>query len=72
MKTFWIFVSALCGAAAVFFIFRNDYDKTFIAAALGGAAWFLGYRARLRETFGRDDTETEIEDETEVEDEADT
>ena len=62
MKTFWIIVSALCGAAAVFFVLRDDFEKMFIAAALGAIAWFLSYRVRLRETI-RDLDETDREEE---------
>ena len=72
MKTFWIIVSALCGIAAVVFVLRNDYDKAFIAAALGAVAWFLNYRTRLRETFSKDEAKTDTEEaNTEIEDETD-
>ena len=57
MKTFWIVLSALCGAAAVFFVFREDYEKMFITATVGAVAWFLSYRVRLRETLDKDDTD---------------
>lgn len=64
MKTFWIVVSGLCGVTAIFFVVWNDYDKAFIAAALGAVAWFLNYRTRLRETLDRDETETITDAET--------
>ena len=59
MKTFWIVVSALCGAAAVFFVLRDDYEKMFIAATIGAVAWFLNYRVQVREKLDRDDTDEE-------------
>lgn len=59
MKTFWIVVSALCGAAAVFFVVRDDYEKMFIVATVGAMAWFLSYRVRLREKLDRNDTDEE-------------
>jgi hypothetical protein len=59
VKTFWIVLSALCGAAAVFFVFREDYDKMFITATVGAVAWFLSYRVRLREKLDEDDTDQE-------------
>jgi hypothetical protein len=59
VKTFWIVVSALCGAAAVFFVVRDDFEKMFIAAAVGAMAWFLSYRVRLREKLDRNDTDEE-------------
>lgn len=67
MRTFWIVVSALCGAAAVFCVLRDDFEKMFIAAALGAVAWFLSYRVRLRETItALDETEREEEDDEEA------
>jgi len=59
---FWIIVAALCGVAAVVFLFRNDYDTAFIAAALGAVAWFLNYRTKLRETYRRDETDRHRQD----------
>lgn len=64
MKTVWIVVSGLCGIAAVIFIVGQDYDKAFIAAALGAVAWFLNYRTRLRETF-KDTDDTDENDDSE-------
>lgn len=67
MKTFWIVVSALCGAAAVFFVVRDDFDKMFIAAVLGAVAWFLSYRVQLREKLRiRDEMERKDEDDEEA------
>ena len=67
MKTFWIAVSALCGATAVFFVVRDDFEKMFIAAVLGAVAWFLSYRVRLSETLrDRDEMDREDEDDEEA------
>ena len=67
MKTFWIVVSALCGATAVFFVVREDYEKMFIAATVGAVAWFLSYRVRLRETLRTlDEADREDEDDEEA------
>ncbi|HKV33178.1 MAG TPA: hypothetical protein VJP89_02545 [Pyrinomonadaceae bacterium] len=67
MKTFWIVVSALCGATAVFFVVRDDFEKMFIAAVLGAVAWFLSYRVRLSETLrDRDEMDREDEDDEEA------
>jgi hypothetical protein len=69
VKTFWIVVSGLCGIAAVVFIVKQDYDKAFIAAALGAVAWFLSYRVRLREKFrDRDLTDEDEDDQSDEED----
>ena len=64
MKTVWIIASGLCGIAAVVFIVGQDYDKAFIAAAVGAVAWFLNYRTRLRERF-KDMDETDENDDAE-------
>jgi uncharacterized membrane protein YdjX (TVP38/TMEM64 family) len=68
VRTFWIVLSALCGATAVFFVIREDYEKMFIAAVLGAVAWFLSYRTRLSETLRAID---ETDDEKDREDEDD-
>jgi hypothetical protein len=59
VRTFWIIAAAFGGAAAVFFVIRDDFDKAFIAAALGAVAWFLNYRAQLTtdKTEGTDETD---------------
>ena len=67
MKAFWIVVSALCGATAVFFVVREDYEKMFIVATVGAVAWFLSYRVSLRRKLDEDLTEDETEDDTENE-----
>jgi uncharacterized membrane protein YdjX (TVP38/TMEM64 family) len=59
VRTFWIVVSAVCGATAVYFVVREDYDKMFIAAVVGAVAWFLSYRVQLREKLDEDDTDQE-------------
>lgn len=55
-------MAAACGAAAVFFVFQDDYDKAFVAAASGAVCWFLSYRQQLRERMPKED-EQDIEDE---------
>ena len=32
------------------FLWRRDFDKAFVIAALGMVAWFLNYRAQMKET----------------------
>ncbi len=34
---------------AGFFLWRRDLDKAFVLAALGLVAWFLNYRAQMKE-----------------------
>ena len=63
MKTVWVVVSALCGATAVYFVVREDYEKMFIAATVGAVAWFLSYRVRLRQKLDEQDRAEEIDEE---------
>ena len=63
MKTVWVVISALCGATAVFFVVRDDYEKMFIAATVGAVAWFLSYRVSLRKKLD----EIEVDDDTDEE-----
>lgn len=70
MKVFWLIMAALCGATAVFFVFRDDYEKAFVAAAGGAVCWFLNYRQQLREKMPKDDEgEEDLEDEEESDEE---
>lgn len=42
----------LAGVAIVVagvFLLRRDFDTAFVIAALGMVAWFLNYRARMKE-----------------------
>ncbi len=34
---------------AAFFLWRRDFDKAFVIAALGMVAWLLNYRAQMKE-----------------------
>ena len=63
MKTVWVVVSALCGATAVYFVVREDYEKMFIAATVGAVAWFLSYRVSLREKLNEQDRAEETDEE---------
>jgi hypothetical protein len=64
VKTFWIIISAACGAIALFFAFQQDYEKVFIAGAVGAVCWFLNYRQQLRESLAaHEPTEDEESDE---------
>lgn len=61
-------MSALCGATAVYFVVREDYEKMFIAATVGAVAWFLSYRVSLRRKLDEEDIDL---DEDEANDEID-
>ena len=42
-------LSAVCALVAAILFARHDYDNAFICAALGAVAWFLRYRAQMKE-----------------------
>ena len=41
-------LSALLLLVAAVFLWRNNLSAAFVTAALGACAWFLSYRAQLR------------------------
>lgn len=49
MKLFWLTVAGVCIVVAAYFLWRRDFDTAFVIAALGAVAWFLNYRAQLKE-----------------------
>lgn len=49
MKIFWLILAGVGIVVAAFFLWRHDFDKAFVVAALGMVAWLLNYRARMRE-----------------------
>jgi hypothetical protein len=42
-------VSAVFAIIAVVLFARHDYDNAFVCAAVGAVAWFLRYRAQMKE-----------------------
>jgi len=61
-------MAAVGGLLAVFFVFREDFDKAFIAAAGGAVCWFLNYRQQIREKLPKEEDDQELEDEAPDED----
>ena len=52
----------LAGVAIVVagvFLWRRDFDKAFVIAALGMVAWFLNYRAQMKEIAATAEPEEE-------------
>jgi hypothetical protein len=49
---------------AGFFLLRRDFDTAFVIAALGMVAWFLNYRAQMKdlEEKNNGDQEEDYED----------
>lgn len=50
-------VAGLCILAAAFFLWRQDLNKAFVIATLGMLAWFLNYRAQMKEIVAAADLE---------------
>jgi hypothetical protein len=57
VKTFWLIVVGVCGVAAAYFAFKSDFEKVFVAAAVGAVAWFLSYRAVLKSQLNEEEEE---------------
>jgi hypothetical protein len=53
----WLIVVGACGIAAAYFAFKSDFEKVFVAAAIGAVAWFLNYRAVLKSQLNDDEEE---------------
>ena len=49
MKLFWMILAGVCITVAAFFLWRRNFDVAFVVAALGLVAWFLNYRAQMKE-----------------------
>lgn len=63
MNVFWKIVAALLAAGAVYWLVVENFDRAFLFAALGAVAWFLSFRAQLREKLATNETEETNEDE---------
>ena len=44
-------LAGVCIIAAAFFLLRRDFDTAFLIAVLGVVAWFLNYRAQIKESL---------------------
>ncbi len=42
-------MAGVCIVAAAFLMLRNDLNTAFVIATVGLVAWFLNYRAQVRE-----------------------
>ena len=49
MKRLWILIACIFAVAALILFLRTDYEKAFIAAALGAVSWMLSFRVQMRE-----------------------
>ena len=69
MKTVLIVFALGLGAVAAFFAFQADYEKAFLAAALGAVAWILNYRQTLKEKLPPEDEDEEVFEDEESDEE---
>lgn len=44
----FVAISILCVLTAVFFLWRGNFDVTFVVGTLGVVAWFLNIRFKLK------------------------
>lgn len=67
MKVFWMIVAGVAIVVAGVFLWRRDFNSAFVIAALGMLAWFLNYRAQMKEITAaaelKDDNNTTYEEE---------
>jgi hypothetical protein len=57
MKIFWMIVAGVCIVTAAVFMLLRDFNTAFVVAALGMVAWFLNYRAQMKEIVTAADLE---------------
>jgi len=67
-ERFWIICSAALLIVAAILFWRNNLSAAFVIAALGACAWFLSYRAQLRQLIPDDPEREESSDELEISD----
>ena len=49
MKYFWMGLALACISGAAMALWRQNYETAFVLGAVGALAWFLNYRARMKE-----------------------
>ena len=59
---------ALAVTALIFFL-RTDYEKAFIAAALGAVSWMLSYRVQMRDLVRANEPHENLNDDLEKDEE---
>lgn len=55
MKLFWLILAGACVIVAGVFLLQGDFDRAFVVAAIGMVAWFLNYRAQIKEKLAEND-----------------
>lgn len=55
-------MAAAGGVVAIFLVFKENYDKAFVAAAAGAVCWFLSYRQQVRASLPSEDEPVDDEE----------
>jgi hypothetical protein len=55
VKLFWLILAGACVVVAGVFLLQGDFDRAFVVAAIGMVAWFLNYRAQIKEKLAEND-----------------
>jgi len=55
-------MAAAGGVVAIFLALLEDYDKAFVAAAVGAVCWFLSYRQQVRASLPSEDEQVDDEE----------
>lgn len=66
MKKLWIILAAALGLVAIYFVIVADYEKAFVAAAVGAVCWFLNYRQQIKESLRKEDESKDDESDEEI------
>ena len=56
---FWMILAGVSIMVAGVFLWRRDLNTAFVVAALGMVAWFLNYRAQMKEIVAAANVEEE-------------
>jgi hypothetical protein len=59
VKLFWMIVAGAAIVVAAVFLWLGDFNKAFVAAAIGLVAWFLNYRMQIKHQLDKDEDERE-------------
>ena len=59
IERLWMFASGILLLAAAFFVWRNNLSAAFVTAALGACAWFLNYRAEMKQKIDDDESNSQ-------------
>jgi hypothetical protein len=49
MKKLWVPIAAVFGLVAIILFIQLKFEAAFVVAALGAVAWFLNYRAQIKD-----------------------